>query len=161
VLERSSGPRKRRDWSVSLNKTAGGRMDGAEVGNQGFDDDATDLLGGAEDEATVVESAGDRDAEVIGDLAADAVADFRDDGENPRRVRLIQSTSTSTSLPSTMTGKLRTPVRAGGAVTAPVFTLNFAPCRGHSTVSPFSSPSPNGPPRWVQVFQSRRRCTQH
>src|SRR5262249_15188397 len=63
-----------------------------------------------------------------------------------------QSTSTSTSLPSTLTGNLRTPEGAGGTVTAPVLTLKCAPCQGHSTVSPFSSPSPSGPPLCVQVL---------
>src|SRR5262249_36453112 len=36
----------------------------------------------------------------------------------------IQSSSTNTSSPCTLTGKLRTPIGAGGASTSPVLTLN-------------------------------------
>src|SRR5262249_4044408 len=74
-----------------------------------------------------------------------------DDGLSSQ-VRPPQSSSTSTSFPWTWTGKLRTPVRAGGANTSPVLTLNCAPCQGQVTTSPANSPSPNGPPRWVQVL---------
>src|SRR6516165_4548056 len=68
------------------------------------------------------------------------------------RSRPLQSSSTNTSSPWTWMGKLRTPVRAGGASTSPVLTLNCAPCQGQVTTSPDNSPSPNGPPSWVQVL---------
>ena len=45
------------------------------------------------------------------------------------------------------TGKLFTPCRAGGVMTAPVLMLNREPCQGQVTSSPAMVPSDKGPPR--------------
>src|SRR5581483_8669595 len=56
------------------------------------------------------------------------------------------SSSTSTSFPWTLIGKLRTSSSVSGPSAVPVLTLNSVLCQGHVTTSPTSAPSPNGPP---------------
>src|SRR5713101_2216668 len=65
--------------------------------------------------------------------------------------------STSRSVPTMRTAKLFTPSRAGGAQTAPVLTLKWAPCHGQITSSPTSLPSAKGPPP-NRLHELHQRC---
>src|SRR5256885_11144156 len=65
--------------------------------------------------------------------------------------RLSCQTSTFTSVPSTFTS-YRSTLAAGFATQAPVVTSYCQPCQGQVTTDPSSSPSPSGPPRWMQVL---------
>src|SRR6266545_1733786 len=60
---------------------------------------------------------------------------------------------TRTSSPSIRTSNVRRRA-AGLIVLAPVRTSYSHPCTGHVTTGPSSSPSPTGPPRCKQTFES-------
>src|SRR6266581_3752902 len=60
---------------------------------------------------------------------------------------------TRTSSPSIRTSNVRSRA-AGLIVLAPVRTSYSHPCTGHVTTDPSSSPSPTGPPRCKQTFES-------